>query len=177
MIDLGDINEMDAEDFVDVLGDVFARGTWIAECACGQRPFDSVDALHAAMFDVLRRAPREAQLAFLCAQSEVVGPGSAHQRCGAELAAPNSGDLAEGRRLSRSYRRRHGFPFIIAADRHTKEQILGELRRRVRMSTADEFVEAMAQIRILTRARLRARVEAAGTISEPTRRTPGQIKR
>ena len=70
-------------------------------------------------------------------------------------------------RLNGDYRRRHGFPFIIAARRHTKEQIFAELRRRIGQDTETEFVEAIEQIAIITRLRVRSLV--------PVRRSSARV--
>ena len=55
-------------EFVGALGDVFEHSPWVAEGAFNDRPFASVEALHAAMTRVVREAPRAAQLALLRAQ-------------------------------------------------------------------------------------------------------------
>ena len=57
-IDLGTVNAMDRESFVAALGATFEHSPWVAESAWTARPFPSVEALHAAMFDVVRRAPK-----------------------------------------------------------------------------------------------------------------------
>jgi nucleotide-binding universal stress UspA family protein len=54
---------MDRDEFVAEFGGVFEESPWIAREAWEQRPFGSVDALHAAMVAVVRAAPRERRLA------------------------------------------------------------------------------------------------------------------
>ncbi|MCZ0981345.1 hypothetical protein O1L60_26760 [Streptomyces diastatochromogenes] len=57
-LDLGAVNALDREDFVRLLGPVFEHSPWVAAGAAGSRPFDSVEALHTAMMDVVRDCRR-----------------------------------------------------------------------------------------------------------------------
>lgn len=164
-LDLDTLNAMDRESFVASLGSTFEHSPWVAEGASAARPFASVDALHAAMLDVVRHAPRATQLAFLCAHPELAGreaqastmtDDSQREQASAGLDALTREEMAEMARLNGEYRLRHGFPFIIAARRHTKAQIFDELRRRIAQGSETEFVEAMAQIAYITRLRVRA---------------------
>lgn len=166
-LDLAAINAMDREPFVAALGTTFEHSPWVAESAWSARPFDSVDSLHSAMFDVVRRAPKAVQVAFLCAHPELAGreaqasaltDESLREQASAGLDAMSRAEMAEMARLNAEYRQRHGFPFIIAARRHTKAQIFDEMRRRIAQHTGAEFVEALAQIAYITRLRVRALV-------------------
>ena len=56
-LDLTTLNAMDRDGFVAVLGPAFENAPWVAAEAWSERPFASVAALHAAMLDVVRRAP------------------------------------------------------------------------------------------------------------------------
>ena len=154
-LDLPTLNTMIREDFAAAIGSTFEHSPWIAEQAWDARPFDSVEALHAAMLGVVRRAPHAVQLGFLCAHPELAGreaqagtmtDDSTREQRSAGLDALTRDELREMKRLNGAYRRRHGFPFIIAARRHTKEQIFAELRRRAAADSAAEFVEAIEQI-------------------------------
>ena len=166
-LDLPSVNDMSREAFVAALGSTFEHSPWVAEAAWSARPFDDIDALHAAMFDVVRRAPQAVQIDFLCAHPELAGreaqsgtmtQDSQHEQRSAGLDAMTREELVEMKRLNGEYRRRHGFPFIIAARRHTKEQIFVELRRRVVQDSGAELAEALAQIGYITRLRLRSLV-------------------
>jgi len=72
-LDLDAVNAMDSGDFVAALGSTFEHAPWVAEGAWASRPFASLDALHAAMMDVVRGAPRGTQVAFLCGHPELAG--------------------------------------------------------------------------------------------------------
>lgn len=159
------VNAMDRDAFVAALGETFEHAPWVAESAWLQRPFADPDALHAAMLEVVRSAPKATQIAFLCGHPELAGreaqtgsmtDDSQREQASAGLGATTAEEMARMARLNGEYRQRHGFPFIIAARRHTKSQIFDEMQSRVDRDTADEFVEAIAQIGYITRLRVRA---------------------
>ena len=51
---LDTLNRAPAAEFLALLGPVFEHAPWVAEAVLAQRPFASVDALHAAMLAQLR---------------------------------------------------------------------------------------------------------------------------
>lgn len=166
-LDLATVNAMDSKHFVAALGSTFEHSPWVAESAWAARPFADVDALHSAMFDVVRRAPKAVQINFLCAHPELAGreaqasaltDDSQREQASAGLDAMTREEMLEMARLNATYRERHGFPFVIAARRHTKAQIFDEMRRRIGQDTGAEFAEALAQIAYITRLRVRALV-------------------
>jgi 2-oxo-4-hydroxy-4-carboxy-5-ureidoimidazoline decarboxylase len=166
-LDLAALSAMSREQFVAAIGSTFEHSPWVAEQAWDARPFDSVDALHAAMIGVVRRAAHAVQVGFLCAHPELAGreaeagtmtDDSVREQRSAGLDALTREEVAEMKRLNGDYRRRHGFPFIIAARRHTKQQIFAEMRRRIDEDSGTEFAEALAQIGFITKLRLRALV-------------------
>ena len=168
-LDLADINAMDRDRFVASLGATFEHSPWVAEGAWNARPFASVDALHAAMIEVVRRAPKAVQVHFLCGHPELAGreaqastltDASQREQASAGLDALSREEMAEMTRLNAAYRQRHGFPFIIAVRRHTKAQIFAAMRCRTEGDTRAEFGEALEQIAFITRARLAALVPA-----------------
>lgn len=168
-IGLDAVNKMGRSDFVALLGPCFEHSPWVAEQAWQSRPFASTDALHMAMLATVRTAPQATQLAFLCAHPELAGheakagaltEDSQREQASAGLDAMTREEMRQMEELNRTYRERHGFPFIIAARRHTKAQIFDEMRKRIAAATPHEFVEAMEQISFITRLRVRALVPA-----------------
>ncbi|WP_066340015.1 2-oxo-4-hydroxy-4-carboxy-5-ureidoimidazoline decarboxylase [Azohydromonas lata] len=169
-LSLNDINALDRDAFVAALGRSFEHSPWVAEGAWSARPFRSVEQLHAALMDVVRRAPRERQLAFLRAHPELAGreaqagtmtDESVAEQSSAGLDALSREEFQRLNALNGAYRERHGFPFIIAARRHGKAQILAELQRRTQRDSEQELHEALAQIADISRLRVDALARAA----------------
>jgi 2-oxo-4-hydroxy-4-carboxy-5-ureidoimidazoline decarboxylase len=152
---------MDRSAFTAALGTIFEHTPWVAEAAWARRPFDDVDALHAAMMAMLRAAPAGEQLAFLRRHPELAGreaqsgtmtDHSTREQAG--LSALSREQVDELRRLNAAYAQRHGFPFIIAVLGHTRAQIFDALRARIDAPTAIEFEAALQQVAAITRRRL-----------------------
>ncbi|WP_198321049.1 2-oxo-4-hydroxy-4-carboxy-5-ureidoimidazoline decarboxylase [Azohydromonas aeria] len=164
-LSLQQINRLDRDAFRAALGRSFEHSPWVAEAAWAARPFESVEALHAAMMAVVLSAPRRTQIEFLRAHPELAGKEaqagsmtreSVAEQSSAGLDALSAGEFQTLRELNAAYQARHGFPFIIAARRHGKAQILAELRRRTGRDSEAELREALAQIAAITRARVDA---------------------
>jgi 2-oxo-4-hydroxy-4-carboxy-5-ureidoimidazoline decarboxylase len=167
--DLSAVNAMDRGAFVDAFGSTFEHSPWVAEGAWTARPFATVDALHAAMINVVNRAPRETQIAFLRAHPELAGKEaqagtmtreSVGEQASAGLDALSRAEVLELRALNARYRERHGFPFIVAVRRHGKAQIFEQLRLRIERDSDVELQEAMNQISVITRLRISSKVAA-----------------
>lgn len=165
---LAALNAMNQDAFVRAIGPAFENAPWVAASAWSARPFTSVAALHAAMLNVVRQAPDDKRLAFLCGHPELAGreaqagtmtTESVGEQKSAGLNALTSAELAEMQRLNRAYRERHGFPFIIAVRANTKQQIFEAMRARVAADTEIERNAALEQIGLITRGRIDALVQ------------------
>lgn len=165
--DLASVNDMDREAFVAALGSTFEHAPWVAEGAWPARPFASVDALHAALFGVVQRAPRETQIAFLCGHPELAGKQaqagtmtseSVGEQASAGLDALSREEIAALHTLNARYLQRHGFPFIIAVRRYRKSEIFSLLHERSERDGDTELQEALQQISTITRLRVEAQL-------------------
>ncbi len=166
-LDLDAINRMGRDAFVAALGSTFEHSPWVAESAWDARPFASVDTLHTAMIGVVQRAPQPQQIAFLCGHPELAGKEAragamTHESVGeqssAGLNALSRAEMDELANLNAIYRSRHGFPFIIAVRRYRKAEICEQLRLRIEKDSDAERHEALAQIGIITRLRIDAKL-------------------
>lgn len=169
-IDLAQVNALDHTGFASVFGSVFEHFPQAAEGAWARRPFASVDALHAAMMDVVRTLDAGAQRAFLNLHPLLSG---ANIRAGTMTKDSNAEQKSAGLdtlsaqqettldRLNAAYLERHGFPFIICVRHYTREGIFASLERRLDRTTGQEQDEALAQIAAITRGRLNARLSVS----------------
>jgi 2-oxo-4-hydroxy-4-carboxy-5-ureidoimidazoline decarboxylase len=165
---LAELNAMDRDAFVAVLGPTFENAPWVAATAWTSRPFASVTALHGAMLDVVRKATAEDRLTFFNGHPELAGREaqagtmtieSVGEQKSAGLNALTLAELDEMKKLNRAYRERHGFPFIIAVRANTKQQIFQSMRDRVAHATDAERDTALEQIGLITRGRIEALVK------------------
>jgi 2-oxo-4-hydroxy-4-carboxy-5-ureidoimidazoline decarboxylase len=63
--------------------------------------------------------------------------------------------------LNATYKKKFGFPFIIAVRMHTKEGILFEFNRRLQNDTQTEFANDLQNVYVITRLRLNKLLEAS----------------
>ena len=168
--DMAPINAMDRAAFVEKFGGIFENSPWVAEQAWESRPFASLDAMHAAMAGVAKNAPAPLQLALLQAHPDLAGKeaqagamtaSSVAEQASAGLSALSKDEMAEISALNAAYRKKFGFPFIIAVRMHTKEGIFFEFRRRLHNDTQTEFANDLQNVTIITRLRLIKLLEAS----------------
>jgi 2-oxo-4-hydroxy-4-carboxy-5-ureidoimidazoline decarboxylase len=162
-VDMASINAMDRAAFVQRFGGIFENSPWVAEKAFEKRPFASLDDMHAAMVAVAKYAPAAMQLALLQSHPDLAGKeaeagtmtaSSVAEQASAGLNALSHAEMVQMSELNAAYRKKFGFPFIIAVRMHTKEGILFEFNRRLQNDTQTEFANDLQNVYIITRLRL-----------------------
>jgi 2-oxo-4-hydroxy-4-carboxy-5-ureidoimidazoline decarboxylase len=170
-LDLAAINRLDAAGFVVRFGGVFEHAAWVAERAHAHGPFASVDALHGAMMRTVRAAPAETRIAFLNGHPELAGPEARARSMTADSASEQGSagldhmppeDAEAFDRLNAAYRRRFGFPFIIAVRGRARSEILAIFAARLRGAPAEEEQAALDEIALITLMRLDRLVAGSG---------------
>jgi 2-oxo-4-hydroxy-4-carboxy-5-ureidoimidazoline decarboxylase len=160
---LENVNQMDAPAFISVFGAVYEHSPWVAEAAWRCRPFASLDALHAAMDEVVKGADQGRKLTLIKAHPELAGrlagsgqlsPESRFEQTEAGLTflpAQLTGRMLE---LNHRYQERFGFPFIICARLNNVATILRAMEERLSNSSEIEFETALNEISKIARLRL-----------------------
>ncbi len=157
------LNRLDQAAFVAALDHVFELSPWVVRRAFARRPFESREALHDAMLDVLKAAPRDDLVALIRAHPDLAGKAamdgaltaaSANEQSGAGLDHLTAEEHAAFNRLNDAYRRRFGFPFVICARHNDKASILAAMDHRLGNTEAEEIDEAITQIGEIGRLRL-----------------------
>ncbi|MBV8298113.1 MAG: 2-oxo-4-hydroxy-4-carboxy-5-ureidoimidazoline decarboxylase [Candidatus Eremiobacteraeota bacterium] len=163
MTSIAALNAADRATFVAAVGFAFEDSPWIAEAAWERRPFAGLDALHAAMADVLARAPHARKLALIAAHPDLAGrvaregrltAASRGEQAAAGLDRLTPEEIARFDAANAVYRARFGFPFVICAREHDRASILSELERRARNEREAEIATALAEIAKIARLRL-----------------------
>lgn len=159
------LNQSAPEAFVAALAGIFEHSPWVAERVLAQRPFASLDALHAAMCAAVQGAGSELQLALIRAHPQLAGKAavrgeltaaSTNEQRGAGLDQCSPEEFAAITRLNGEYDARFGFPFILAVKGHTRDSIIANMRARIGHDREAEIAEALRQIERIARFRLTA---------------------
>lgn len=151
------LNRLDREAFVSLVGPIFENSPWIAEAAWQHRPWSTLAALHADMTAVVAAAGGERQLALIRAHPDLVGraalagtltrESTAEQRAaGLDPDALRPEEIAQFQSLNADYKARFGFPFVICARENRKEAILAGLQARAANDRNDEITTALGEI-------------------------------
>lgn len=157
------LNACTRNQFIAALGWIFEDSPWVAERVWDQRPFSSIERLHAAMIAVLDAAPRAEQLALLRAHPDLgtrarMSDASTGEQADAGLDRLTSAQFERLQRLNGAYRKKFGYPFLFAVKGSTTPQILAALEERLSRSPEDEFAEALRQVARIAQVRLQASV-------------------
>ncbi|PRD45748.1 OHCU decarboxylase [Phyllobacterium phragmitis] len=165
---LDELNETPRVNFVAALGGIFEHSPWVAEAVADKRPFDTIEALHAAMAETVATAGRDKQVALIRAHPDLAGKAaragalteeSTREQKGAGLDRLSDTEFEEFHRLNDAYKARFGFPFVLAVrgfdgGAHDARSILASFRARLDNSTDAEIDEALRQIARIARLRL-----------------------
>jgi OHCU decarboxylase len=166
---LAEINASDRAAFVAVIGPAYERSPWIAQAVWDRRPFRDVDALCAALAEVLEAASQEQRIAVIAEHPDLAGrmareghitPASRGEQSAAGLDRLTAEQGARFDELNSLYRKRFGFPFVICARENTASSMLSALATRANNDRETEIAIALDEIGKIARLRLHDIVEA-----------------
>jgi len=157
------INSMDRAAFVEKFGGIFEKSPWVAEKAWDARPFANIDDLHAKMVVVAKYGNIDQQLFLLRAHPDLAGKeaqagamtaSSVAEQASAGLNALSKEEMTRISDYNAEYKKKFGFPFMIAVRNHTKEGIFFLFKQRLSNDTVTELSTALQQVYNITRLRL-----------------------
>ena len=151
-------------EFVRRYGGIYEHSPWVAEAAA-QLIDDSadVDVIARVMADCVDNAARERQLELIRAHPDLAGKAavageltddSENEQASAGLDRCTPEEYARFQALNTAYRRKFGFPFVMAVRGCTREQILAAFESRLENDYDEEFENALLEIHRIARMRL-----------------------
>ena len=164
MLNVAEVNAIDATEFTNLFGRVFEHSPWVAERSAAKRPFRDVKELHRAMCETVRNARDDAKLALIGAHPDLVGRAVLTSESQAEQATAGLGNLSADevalfQNYNAQYHERFGFPFVICARLNKKDAILGAFPVRLENSRQKEIETALEEIYKIAELRLRDLIE------------------
>ncbi len=153
--------------FVALYGRVYEHSPWIAEAlwSPGLKPeHDTVEGLHRDLAAIVEAAPRDRQLALLCAHPDLAGRLAMRGALTAESSAEQASagldkctpeEFQRFTELNEAYKRTFPFPFIMAVKGKSRTEILAAFERRIRNDAESEFRTALAEVHKIALLRLR----------------------
>ena len=154
---------MNRDEFLAIFGEVFESSAWVAGDAWAAGPFESLDCLHHAMVEAMHAADRSKRLALIEAHPDLakrvsgadpMTTASTAEQTRAGLTSLGRDEQRRFLELNAAYRKRFGFPFIIAVKGLDKPAILAAFEARLENPPELEFEGALGEIAKIARFRL-----------------------
>jgi len=159
MSSLDKVNKLSKSDFLSIFGNVFEKTEWIAEKTFDFRPFKNFEELFFKMMDIYNKAQKTSHLKILNAHPELVVEKkltieSREEQNNASLDQCSDEEFKEFKELNKYYKKKFGFPFIIAVRGKNRKEILENFKKRISNNIDLEFEEAKNQVKKIATFRL-----------------------
>ena len=156
---LDKINQLTKNDFIDIFGNVFEKTYWIADKTFNLKPYKNFNELLSTFFKVYENISKEDLLKIFNAHPELavekkLTENSRKEQGNACLNQCSDQEFIEFKKLNVNYKKKFGFPFIVAVKGKKKEEILENFRQRFTNDTKKEFDEAKKQVKKIATFRL-----------------------
>tara|TARA_B000000441_G_scaffold125407_1_gene103463 strand:+ start:431 stop:925 length:495 start_codon:yes stop_codon:yes gene_type:complete len=151
MDSINKVNKLNKSDFISIFGNVFEKTEWIAERVFDYLPYKNFDNLRLKFFKIYNESNKESIIKILNSNPELVVEQkltneSKKEQKGAGLNECSKEEVEEFKKLNLNYKKKFGFPFIIAVKGKNKNDILNYFRTRIKNSFDEEFIEAKKQV-------------------------------
>ncbi|MGB2926385.1 MAG: 2-oxo-4-hydroxy-4-carboxy-5-ureidoimidazoline decarboxylase [Limnothrix sp.] len=145
------INQMDQDDFIETLGEIFEDTPAIAAQAWHKKPFINIEDLHQKMVDVVTNMDQEEKLALICAHPDLgskskMADASVQEQASVGLNQLLPKELQKFQELNQQYKDKFGFPFIIAVKNYSVSEIISIFIARLDNPKDVEQQQALAEI-------------------------------
>ena len=152
-------NKLSKAEFISIFGNIFEKTKWIAEKCYESKPYNNFDKLVSNMMKIFENTEREKHIKILNSHPDLavekkLTVDSKNEQKNASLNQCNDEELVEFKKLNEEYKKKFGFPFIIAVKGKNKEEILNSFRQRITNNINLEFEEAKKQVKKIASLRL-----------------------
>tara|TARA_B110001452_G_scaffold210076_1_gene180439 strand:- start:162 stop:668 length:507 start_codon:yes stop_codon:yes gene_type:complete len=159
---LNKIEKLSETKFVEVFGNVFENASWIADQLYKQKPFDNFQDLSKKMISIFENTDKKNKLKILNSHPDLANktkiasltPDSHREQNNVGLDQCTEKEYIEFKNLNFGYKKKFGFPFIVAVKGMNKSQILDIFKKRTLGDKETEFIEATLQVRKIASLRL-----------------------
>jgi 2-oxo-4-hydroxy-4-carboxy-5-ureidoimidazoline decarboxylase len=154
MILINKINNLSQSKFIEIFANIFEKTKWIAERLYNQKPFNSFEDLCSKILEIFKTTNQENQLKIIRAHPDLadktkisllnIDSRAEQNRAGLDQCSEK--EFKEFKNLNNEYKKKFGFPFILAVGDKNKVEILNKFKKRILNSVDDEFKEAISQV-------------------------------
>ena len=153
------INLLKKKEFLSIFGNIFEKSDWIADEVFNLKPFKDSNDLVIKMMNIYENSNNEKIIKIFNLHPELaieknLTSFSSKEQTGAKLNDCTKEEFEEFEKLNSDYKKKYGFPFIIAVKGKNKEEILNNFRQRIQNDFEIEFNEAKYQVKKIASLRL-----------------------
>ena len=155
---------MTEREFIMRYGGIYENSPWVAEKAAPLVDGSAdIDVIARVMADCVDNVSRERQLALICAHPDLAGKAavagemtddSRSEQASAGLDQCSPEEYERFQALNRAYRRKFGFPFVMAVRNCSRAQIFAAFESRLENDVDEELENALLEIHRIARLRL-----------------------
>ena len=144
-------NKLNKPKFISIFGNIFEKTEWVAERCYESKPYNNLDELVSKMMKIFENIEKEGHLEILNSHPDLavekkLTEDSKNEQKNASLNQCTDEEFVEFKKLNEEYKKKFGFPFIIAVKGKNKEEILNSFRQRITNNINSEFEEAKKQV-------------------------------
>ena len=152
-------NKLSKVEFISIFGNIFEKTEWVAEKCYESKPYNNLDELILKMMKIFENTEKEKHLEILNSHPDLavekkLTKDSKNEQKNASLNQCTDKEFIEFKKLNEEYKKKFGFPFIIAVKGKNKEEILNSFRQRITNNINLEFEEAKKQVKKIASFRL-----------------------
>ena len=152
-------NKLSKSEFISIFGNIFEKTKWIAEKCYELKPYNNLDELVSKMMKIFENIKKERHLEILNSHPDLavkkkLTEDSKNEQKNSSLNQCTDEEFVEFKKLNEEYKKKFGFPFIVAVKGKNKEEILNSFRQRITNNINLEFKEAKKQVKKIESFRL-----------------------
>ena len=152
-------NKLSKAEFISIFGNIFEKTEWVAEKCYESKPYNNLDELVSKMMKIFENIEKERHLEILNSHPDLavekkLTDDSKNEQKNASLNQCTDEEFVEFKKLNEEYKKKFGFPFIVAVKGKNKEEILNSFRQRITNNINLEFEEAKKQVKKIASFRL-----------------------
>ena len=153
------INLLTKKEFLSIFGNIFEKSDWIADEVFNLKPFKDSNDLVIKMMNIYENSNKEKIIKIFNLHPELaieknLTSFSSKEQTGAKLNNCSKEEFEEFEKLNTDYKKKYGFPFIIAVKGKNKDEILNNFKQRIQNDFEIEFNEAKYQVKKIASLRL-----------------------
>ena len=153
------VNKLSKSGFISIFGNVFEKTEWIAQKCYDSKPYKNFEELFSKMMEIFENTNKENHIKILNAHPDLavekkLTEDSKNEQKIASLNQCTNEEFIEFKKLNEEYKKKFGFPFILAVKGNNKEEILNSFRQRITNNINLEFEEAKKQVKKIANFRL-----------------------